>query len=679
MDGNAKINLILELKDRLKTGFTKAKNTVNQSVGLMKDKIGAFKLSAISNIKSVAKEVPIIGRAFELIKNPIVLATAAIIGMSVLIGNLTKKAAEFEHAFLPIKQLNLDKSSAQLKGYQNDIKNAAFEVGANLIDSTNAMYDLQSGTGLFGKEAIDVFKKVGEYSLVTGANINDSTNSVIKAMKAFGLGVKDIDGLLASNAKTVQQGIVTFDELARVQTEYAGAAAVAGQSVDTANKLFAAFTSIAKDATTGATMTKTAFQGLTQKQTIQGLKEMGVSMYNSNGEMRDMASILKDVSARFKTMDSKAIDAVINNIGGPEGLRAMFGKLKTDSAGFFESMENFDKTEFNFAKAMKNAKNDATILAQMAKNRRDIVAVEIGQKFLPIWVTILEKVNGLLSFVWKNFDTIWSVIRNVVIGLGAVKLAMIAVNIVMGANPVGAIIIGVMLLITGITLLVKKTEGWAESWKAVKTIVTTIFKQLGLNFMFNFQTIAFGIQYIYLKFKSLGQWLQGFFGNIGKAIALAFKGDFTGAKQALKAKITTQAGEDIKQLESEYKAKAQNFVSQTKANALAIQEASKMIGIRRKRDDEAEASTANASGAGNPLSASGEGSVNPAGVPVDTSIDKITGSAKQVKNIVINIDSFNKGGINTQNTNLQHMDATQLEQWFNDMMLRVIRNVELSY
>jgi hypothetical protein len=60
-------------------------------------------------------------------------------------------------------------------------------------------------------------------------------------------------------------------------------------------------------------------------------------------------------------------------------------------------------------------------------------------------------------------------------------------------------------------------------------------------------------------------------------------------------------------------------------------------------------------------------------------INKITGSAKQIRNITINIDALNKGNINTENTTLQRMDAQELEEWFSKMLMRVVRNTELSY
>ncbi|GAF05966.1 hypothetical protein JCM21142_134731 [Saccharicrinis fermentans DSM 9555 = JCM 21142] len=58
---------------------------------------------------------------------------------------------------------------------------------------------------------------------------------------------------------------------------------------------------------------------------------------------------------------------------------------------------------------------------------------EIGEKFLPLWVMALEKVNNVLDFVFKNFDTIWAVVKNVGIALGVAKLAMIAFNVITAA------------------------------------------------------------------------------------------------------------------------------------------------------------------------------------------------------------------------------------------------------
>jgi len=72
----------------------------------------------------------------------------------------------------------------------------------------------------------------------------------------------------------------------------------------------------------------------------------------------------------------------------------------------------------------------------------------------------------------------------------------------------------------------------------------------------------------------------------------------------------------------------------------------------------------------------GSGTTTPVG---SDSVEKITGSAKQIRNLTINIDSFVKGGINTQSTTLQQMDEKQIEAYLRDMFMRVIANVDNQY
>ncbi len=679
MDGQAKVTLLLEMKNRIKSGMSEAKKRVNSGVGSMKAKLTELKNHHVQMFSAMTAQFPLMGNALSTLGNPYTLLIGGVVALTMFLGKATNAAADFNHEFLAIKQLNLDKSQQQMDNYKDSIKAVAFETGQNLLDTTKAFYDIQSATGLFGKDVADITTKVGNYALVTGAKLPDAVNQTVKAMKAFGLGVNDIDNLLTANAKTVQLGITTYDELAKVQTEFAGAAAGAGQNVDTANKMFAVFTAIAKDSTTAATMTKSAFEGFTQAATVKGLKDMGVEMYDINGNMRDMTSILKDVSARFKGMSSKQVDETIAKIGGPEGLRNLLIKLKTDADGLLDTFTKYDSVQFDWAKAIKNAKGDFRTISSMAKNRLGVVMAEIGEKFLPLWVMALEKVNGVLSFVWNNFDTIWATVKNVGIALGVLKVAMVVFNAITAANPISMIILAIGALVAGITILIKRTEGWGDVWKGIKMLVIAGVKQIGADFKFMWDTAMYGLEYLWLKFKSFGQWIKGLFSNIANAIKLAFSGDFSGAKAALSSPIKTAASDEIVNLKKERAKTVDAYKKATADNVRKQMEGLSLISNLRwksKKEMEEEGETSN------PFGTEGEGSLNGPGGGLQSgndSISKITGSAKQIKNITVNIDSFNKGGINTENTTLKNMDADDIEQWMTNMFLRVVRNVETSY
>ena len=57
-------------------------------------------------------------------------------------------------------------------------------------------------------------------------------------------------------------------------------------------------------------------------------------------------------------------------------------------------------------------------------------------------------------------------------------------------------------------------------------------------------------------------------------------------------------------------------------------------------------------------------------------ISKVAGQANQVRNVTIQIDAFNKGGINVAQSAYAGMSKDDLEAWFKEMLRRVIINAE---
>ena len=484
MSSKSKLTLLIELKNKL---FNNKLVETQRKFTKIKDKmmggVKKLKMNFVNAFQTMRNEIPLFGRAMDLLSNPYTLVIAGMLSLTVAIGKGFSEAKKFNNEFLQIKQLNLDKSASQLGRYKENIRDAAFEVGTSLQDSTKAFYDLQSATGVYGKDAVDIFKKVGRYSIVTGANLNDSMNSTTKAMKAFGFGVKDIDKLLASNAKTVQTGITTFNELAKVQTEYAGAAASSGQGIDQANKVFAMFTSVAKNSDIGANLTKTFFQGLGQ-QSKKFKSVLGVEVFDKKGMMRDADVILKDISGKFKNMTDQEITQAINKIGGPEGLRGALDKVKTGAEDMKKTFEAFDNSNFNMDQAFKNAQGDVTVMAALVKNRFNTAMSRLGEVILPLVWKGLNLINNVIFAAYDAYNNFikWlvggslgaEIFKGALYGLatalvlayskmiimtawiGIVKGATLIwtgvqwlLNIALTANPIGLIIVAIGALVGG--------------------------------------------------------------------------------------------------------------------------------------------------------------------------------------------------------------------------------------
>ena len=666
MAAQSKLELLLELKNKLfNTKLMETQKKFTDASSKMRGGIDKLKNAHVKSFNAMKDQFPVLGRGVDLLTNKYVLMAAAAAGIGILLYSATNKAIAFNKEFLQIENLNLDKSKQQMEQYKNSIRDTAFTVGMDLNKTTTAFYDVQSATGLFGNDVKKVVEEVGKFSIATGANLNDSISSTTKAMKAFGLGANDIKGYLESNAKTVQVGITTFEELARVQTEYAGAAAGAGQTVDTANKIFAAFTSIAKDSNTAANMTKTAFMGLTQKGTIEGLESIGVSIYDSNGQMRDLSKVLGEVSSKFKDMTPQEIDALINKIGGPEGLRNLFVKLKTSSEDFFNTLTAFDSSQFDLDKALKNAQGDVSVLTDIVKNRWGVVMENLGQKILPMVATALNWLNNIIvssyTFYQEHASTINIVVGTILGVIAAVKswiLVQKILNVVMTANPIGLIIVAIGALVGAILWMKENVQGWGEQWASVVDYMKGKWDTFKLGLEVAWGIIAHGFQ------------------NMIDGIVLAWKWGMNLIGQLSDEQYAKDKANIKREQEQRVAAIKNNAIEMVKANKKANDALQWKLSLKKKENADEEA-LANEGLMPNDVGGLGASSTGGSGSAAED-ITKVVGAGQQVRNITVNIDALNKGGINTTNTTLASMSTEEIERWFNETMLRTIRNLELS-
>lgn len=656
MAQQAKLTLLIELADKL-----------SDKLGKIENKLANFQDRVQKRLNNLSEKISKkLGMSTTSLKKGLMVgATAGIAALGTLAVKGVNAAAKFDEAFMPIRQLNLDKSKGTLDEYRNKIRDASYEVGTNLTDSTNAIYDLQSATGIFGDDAISIFKKVGKYSVATGANINDAMNSTTKAMKAFGLGVDDIDKLLESNAKTVQTGITTFDELARVQTVFGGAAKSAGQDVDAANKMFAMFTSIGTSDAESATLTKSFFQGLRQNaDKIE--KTLGIKVFDDKGSMRQADTIMKDLADKFKGMSDREVGKLINEIGGPDGLQNALGKAAKGADDMIATFDAFDSSKFNLDEALKNAQGDFTKMKELFSNRLEVVLSKIGDAIIPYLLQLFEILNPALDWLNENMDWLIPAFISFAGVLGIVTAAMWLLNSSMFANPIGLIIAGVAALITIIAILVNKIEGWGNLWdytvKFVKAVWNGFLTNLELTWLNTQDLLLSGIEKIMIAWYSLKSlW------NEAEAQEGLAKIEKQSAERAAKINKTKELSEYYKLEAVNNLTGALNSLSWKKDKEEEKKDTPSLYGGTNGVTD-----TSNGGG-GLGLGTTGKG--NP---KVSDNVNKVTGASTQAKNITINIEALHKGNNNLSGNDGQRLNMQQYEEMFNEMMMRIIRNAELS-
>ena len=600
MAAKSTIELLLAFKEKVTKGVSGVKKKVTTSVNSMKQKITNGTREFMSKNAEVFDhlkgQVPFLGQLGGLLANPYVLAAGAVIALIGFLGKATMAASAFSYEFLDIRQLNLDKPTESLNNYRDEILDLSYETGIATSKMSKGFYDVQSATGLFGKDVKDLASQVSEYSIATKADFNDSVNSTVKAMKAFGFGVDEVTNYLASNAKTVQVGITTFDELARVQTEFAGAAAGANQTFDTSNKLFAAFTAIAKDSTIAATLTKSALEGLTQKRTTDELKKMGVSLFDAKGQIRSLDDVIRELTPKLQGMSDIEFLKVRNAIGGPEGLQSLLNTLKSSGDDVLNTMSAFDKSSFSMDQALKNAKGEFKVIQDELQNKIQVSLIKIGNEILPAAATALKGISWLfdrlkntVSFIYRLWLLQWRAVK-------------------------------------GLWELIK----YAFTWLGEK--VNWLYNLLGGEG--NLWDQMFGtLDKWQFKIKTFFEDLAVFASKTFRLIEAGISGDLTEAKKLF-----------------------------DELRGFSFRDATAMYDATGQRPGATPGSST--------------GSID---TGTATDVEGGVSGSQQVRNLTINIESFVRDGINiVKEGDTKSMSETELEDWFNRMMMRVIRNVETS-
>ena len=94
MNGQTKIQLMLELKNKVRMGLNQAKKDTFNSVNTMQAKMDSLKFNFAKNSKAIAAELPMIGSALKLISNPLTATAAGVLAIGKGIDYTTQKAAD---------------------------------------------------------------------------------------------------------------------------------------------------------------------------------------------------------------------------------------------------------------------------------------------------------------------------------------------------------------------------------------------------------------------------------------------------------------------------------------------------------------------------------------------------------------------------------------------------------
>lgn len=682
------------------------------------------------------KKIPVFGQAVEFLKNPITLGVSGLVGVGTQIKNAADLAMNWQKGMAEINvtaglsQKELDGLSTKMLeiGSQNvapleEVPGAFNKIISAGLDAKTALASLDptlkaAKAGFVDIETVakagtSVMNSAGVKDIVAEKDIVDATGKVItRKGEVMKTAIEQVyDTLFA----TMQKGSASMFEIAAYLPTIVPTAKNAGISLNQASGAFAFMTAQGVNAASAATLLNGAFNSLSNPKLLANFKAIGVNIYDAKGKMRSMPEIVDALSKSLDGLSDKQKAAKLASLGLDQTSAQAFAVMTQSAGKFRDTLDATAKSEG----ALKDSYNNSLTARDqwgIAANNIKKFMIQAGQFMLPVITKMGEWAASLTGNIVpaikgvKNFLSEWS---PVILGAAAAFLVLNAntiaasaalaahsvwtgilaakqwiLNVAMSANPIGLIIVGIGILIGSIVMLCKKYDGWTSVWNFVKTFLVNSFWQFVDDWKDGFQGLWYYIQLFWLNIKSFGQYIGQLFSNIGQAIKLALTGNFSDAKKMLTSEIHTDAENEIEKLKAEREQQKAKYATETKQRIDETQKAWNDVHLTKKEtksetegsedksvSDEIKDMLGGSTDGGSSPASSGGGSSSVIG-----SADAVAGSAKQIKNITVNIDAFNKGGINAGNTQgLNGKSATDIDEWFTQMLLRTIRNLEMSY
>ncbi len=405
---------------------------------------------------------------------------------------------------------------------------------AEAMGSLNSMINLATGTG-------EDFAQVADFS-------SDLLGAFGLASENTGEKIANLNRLNDVLVKTANSANVTVEDMFETMKVAAPIATKFGASLEDVATLTAVMGNAGIKGSQGATALKSIFTRLSAptKEVTGALGQLGLTqddLINKQGKLKGITDIMATIGDR------------LGDVAQPQQLgilKGLFGSFAlAGGATLVDSIKNIDQFKMLLEDAGGTAQKSADIMRQSLGNRLKTLgsaATELGFKFLEAFEVRGKSGIDAITEAIRNFDvkpvisgieTLITVTKGVVaavkpfiplltvlaggmvaynialkaqIALGAIKhfFAFIKViqaaagaqgllNVVMSANPIGAIIAGIPLLIAAGVLLY-------QNWDTVKEVFISAFG---------------GIKTYFLKFASflVNTWsaiIKGILGAISK-------------------------------------------------------------------------------------------------------------------------------------------------------------------
>ena len=527
--------------------------------------------AALQKIAANGEKLKTVGDNISSAGQKMLPVTAAVTGLGTA---AVTTAANFEssmsqvQATMGVTKDAMSTVDGQSVNTMDTLSELAKKMGAETAFSAKECADALNYLALAGydtQQMCDTLPTVLNLAAAGDIDLASASDMVTDAMSALGMGVDESTKMVDQMAKTASSTNTSVAQLGEgILTIGATAKSIKGGTAELNTALGILANNGIKGAEGGTHLRNVilSLQNPTDKAAAQ-MDALGVSVYDSNGNMRSLNDILGDLNKSMDGMTSADKANIIATIFNKTDL-ASVNALLANTGDTWDSLQNSITNSAGAAQQMAdtqldNLQGQITIL----KSALEGLAISFGELLMPAikqivdwvqkfvdWLNSMDEgtkkvivtvallaaaIGPVLIVIGKVISavgTIMTVVPKIASAISTVKTAFAALNVTMLANPIVLIIAAITALVAAFIYLWNTNEGfrqfWIDLWEGIKQAVITAW-----NAITSFLSTAW--ESILSLAQTVWGGLSGFFTTLGEGI----QGVFTSAWEAISGVMTT--------------------------------------------------------------------------------------------------------------------------------------------
>ena len=643
MASTSKMTLLIDLSKKL----------FDSKIGQMQRKFGQTVKKMKVDFKEFTDQIPMLGGALDLFSNKWVLLGAVTTG---LIGGLGKATAMANDWHKQMAEINVTAglSKTELQGLSDRLLDIGTKNVAPLEEVPQAFSRIISA-GLDVNQSMAALEPTLRAAKAGFTDIETVASAGVATMAASGESINKVYDILF---ETVKEGSASFKELAQYMPKITPLAKGLGYELSETAGAFASLST-----KLSAEQSTTALQGIIRSLSDErialgqvgkdgifktGFKSLGIDVHDTTGKIKPLTEIIELLNQKMTGLTDKQRMEQFSKLGLDQMSTMGFQTLMQDLKG----LEKATLATANAQGSLDKAYLDSlTPLEQwgIAQNNLKATMIKIGEAILPMLAKAIEFITPLFEWIYRNVDWLVPLLGTFAGVLGIVTIATWAFNSAVLANPLTWFAVLVAGLIALIVTAIKKFDEWGAAV---------------LLFMGPIGRLIIAIKTLWKHWDSVkkaftdGGIIEGL-----KRIGLVILDMLLVPVQQLLELLSNIPG--------------LGHLAQKGVDAIASFRDKMQLSDNNKKEPEGDTPEDNPFSVNpNPITPTDNPLGNGSNKQLGDQVSKVTGDASQVKNITIHIGTMAQNTFEKGST--EGLTWQQVEERMNDILLRVVRNSELS-